>query len=478
MSTFGLIDPEFGPRGLIDPEFTNTGLIDAELSSSTTTATLASEDDSWGPQLACVTRVAASVILALAVTTFGHADELPSSAPSPALDDGFCVDLRVAPPRPLTQIWTIEDDLPTRVDEDYQHPLVSLRVLPQTPSWIDGDFVPLPTTTVVDEDYYAAYTPSKSAPTLALPWVDSDEIPVLVPTDVDFTPLLDQKINRPVDTTLWTQQDEWPTPLPPSCVPTESEWTPLLFDKLEKSRDLRIWDYADELPNANVPEETDWTPDWRRPVIASTWLAAEQDDLPSTSIPPALEETDWLPSYRRPASAPSWIADAQDDLPNANVPDESFSTPFLGQKLEPPKFSYTWEHVDELPNPTPQEESDYTPLLGQRIDRPSFAKVFDVPDEHPIITVVVPTETEYTPLVDRRIDRVSHARVWNVDDDQPVLAVIAHQYTIIKGNASYAPIVTARASVTTQTINARASFVNVINGSASMLGISNPIPPN
>lgn len=389
----GLFDSEFNKKSLYDPEASRKGIVDADFSTDSTA--VVEDDGGSGAYLTGAVRVAATaVLLSLAVTTFGYADELPS-VPVPD-DDGYSVALQKVTPPPLqafTQAfgWTASDELPTSIVqaafEDDHHPLVSLRAPiqafvqwgdddlprittfeddapPASPSlraavpvspWTGDDDLPVASVvTVVEEDYWQPPFSSRvppvtlatgdddvvpppqvqvfadeswdaprtvtPAPILAL-WDHSDEVPVLVPTDGEWTPLLDQRIDRPANLTLWTQPEEWPTPVPASAVPTESEWTPLVADRLQAPPDLRLWVFADELPTATVPEDSAWAPPlWLQ--RTTQWLADAPDDLP-VAVVLSLHEQEFTPlldvRIERSSGAPR-LWSIPDDLPNSSGP--------------------------------------------------------------------------------------------------------------------------------------------------------------
>jgi len=155
------------------------------------------------------------------------ADEqiVPQPAP-PALDEGAWTPPRVLASTIFSRTWSIADDLPTRVDQDYwwQAPQsVTLRI--QLQPWADEETVPQPVVIALEDDYWFALQAQVEAPRVALGQAQDD----IVQAPAPFVPVEDYWLRfhtDPVEIVVLASPPGAGTPQPPpgAFVPVEYYW--------------------------------------------------------------------------------------------------------------------------------------------------------------------------------------------------------------------------------------------------------------
>jgi len=357
-----------------------------------------------------VPRAGAAAALALAVAIqagFNHNDEIPTAPPvevissaesvqfipvgDPPLGYAFLADDEIVPQAAATlvdesegppqftrietrfaQVWNVEDDLPTRIDEDYWWQAgqrVSLTFQP--PAWADEEIVPQPVAFSPVEEYWFAPQARLEAPRALARASDDEFAPQTTPAEEYWHSLAAKAV--PPSAQPWAVNDEI-VPQPAAFVPNEDYWYQPGSDPVTVV--VVNWPAiggGGSIPGAVTPleiVESDWRVWTPQPVAAKPLYRAIDVEIVPQPAPGLPEETAWQ-VYTPPLvkARALYLPDPeQTPLLFTLAPGDGAAQAVTWRRQYTPELRL-WEFTDELPvapTPLPFDEEPwqvYTPPL-------------------------------------------------------------------------------------------------------------------
>jgi len=311
-------------------------------------------------------------------------------------------------PRPVVPIQAVapnvNDELPTRIDEDYW----------QAPSWltpklaylaqVDDDFVAPPAVTAPLEESEWSVLPRSTPSTQALVVVEDDFTAPKLDEDYwpTFTSLPRLAVAQP------TAEDDF-VPQPTVTIVDEDYW--LTFVVPPKLPSIQPWT-DDAFAVATTPEESDWNAQ-RGPVPAlQSTIQSTNDDLPTRVD----EDYWWASSWLAPKL--SFLKQVDDDFvaPPVGFRPPEEDGPSLPRSADSAKFKVWTEDDQIVPVPiTPDVGGGGFLVYGQRARQTTRISYNWANDELPTTVVFHPVEEDCPPLPRSR-DSATYI-VWAMPDD-------------------------------------------------------------
>lgn len=441
MARKGIFDPALSKYGIFDPALDPAGIFGEEFVEAPTSATIALEESEWDFK-----RIVAATVVATMFT--GMPDELPVTGGTTVVDDDYQWLSFVQLNKPITPVWTVEDESPHFVldedawqifqpntgmiiarmfsdqdeiipkpDEIYQwvdQSVPARVVLPQIfhqdeiallfmdeETWQqpysvrpsvavlspteDGDIPPQATTFVEDEIWVQPYVVKS---TLGLPTIVDDEIfqqPAALLVDEVYVWTYTPDLVKPT-VTLWQIEDEIGTPT--VFRPDEEPWQPGF--SISPRVLSTLWMTDDEIPSTLKLDEDFWQPGFNVPprVIPTLWAVDDE-----VIFVLRLEEDLWFRLGWQPSTLSREISTFADDIvPQRGWP-EDYWWAFNLQK--PTVVVTSWNLPDEVFQFSFTPDTDRTYIVGPE-DR-----LYLVDNNSRIYIVASEDRTYYVPPADR-----------------------------------------------------------------------------
>jgi hypothetical protein len=346
------------------------------------------DDDGWwsGVQAFALGAARGLAIAALGVNvaiagSFNQQDERPTpAAATPATADAQASFTQRATAVTSFQRWWAQDEIVTRLDEEYWAPPFTLQPKPITLGQVEDDFVPqgAPPPFALEDDAWLPPQPAEAALRIALaaendelvtpvqalrvdeePWLrlevpavppvlrlwqEEDARPLLVPQEEEGAQLL--RSQDAVRATLWNEDDHI-VPPPAAFRPDDEYW--LQLKSLPPEQFARVFIEQDERVKGIAVEEY-WQP-FTPPLVAPqlrVWI--HQDERESPVVP--LVEFDFWPQ--------PYLEQHPDKLYNHLFVDEDHIAP---QLVPPPPFT-----TDGTTRIGYRNERDFPERIGNRLE--------------------------------------------------------------------------------------------------------------